>query len=91
MKQELAVKTEHLHGTTLAGKVQMCLVGTESIKQKINFQITLLHFENGKNNLNSNLEPINQLINEPKKTALRKIENLKLVSDMLLINRNTFF
>lgn len=26
-----------------------------------------------------------------KKTALRKIENLKLVSDMLLINRNTFF
>lgn len=83
MKQEVAVKTEHLHGTTLAGKVQMCLVGTESIKQKINFQITLLHFEN--------LEPINQLINEPKKNALRKIENLKLVSDMLLINRNTFF
>lgn len=26
-----------------------------------------------------------------KKNALRKIENLKLVSDMLLINRNTFF
>lgn len=26
-----------------------------------------------------------------KKTALRKIENLKLVSDMLLFNRNTFF
>lgn len=25
-----------------------------------------------------------------KKTALRKIENLKLVSDMLLFNRNTF-